>query len=79
MWQFGIHAIQFDDDITSWCWQSHLKPSGCMMYGRCMNVTMNAIHDNDDDNDDDDGGDDDDDSLRRESVAIRHESRQLPH
>ena len=50
-----------------------------MMYGRCMNVTMNAIHDNDDDNDDDDGGDDDDDSLRRESVAIRHESRQLLH
>ena len=45
-----------------------------------MNITMNAIHHNDDDdNDDDDGGDDDDDSLRQESVAIRHESRQLLH
>ena len=44
--------------------QIQLKPSECTVY--------DCIKDYDDD-------DDDDESLRQGSVAIRHESRQLPH
>ena len=59
------------------------NPVQPVLMHRFMTDRMNDINeddeDNDDDEDDDDDDDDDDDSLWQGSVAIRHESRQLPH